>query len=143
MTINPIIYAVIAGVSMGLWIVFHKLASAYIPQVLGAITVSAVAVIAGIIILLFQKETSLNFSWPIWAFIFVVCAGLCAISLDIFTLKAFSMNLPASIGGPLIVGLGTALPPLIGALFLKEPLDWQALGSIAMITIGCAILATK
>lgn len=143
MITNPIIYAIIAGISMGLWIIFHKLASEYVPQVMGAIIVSVVAVIAGLIILAFQKGEGLGFSWPLIGVLFVVCAGICAISLDIFTLKAFSMNLPASIGGPIIVGLGTALPPLIGVVFLKEPLDWQALIAIMLVMVGCTILATK
>ena len=130
---------------MGFYIVFHKLASPYMSQLLGAIVVSSAAVLAGLIILFSHKVVSgsieLNWSWLGVLFLFVV--GLCALSLDTFSLKAFASDLPVSIVGPIIFGLGTALPVIVGVIFFKEQLDVIKLISVLMIIIGCIILSSR
>jgi len=57
---NPIIFAVLAALSFGLWTVFHKIAAPYINQVFGAIVVSFTAVAFGAIFFLMRaKDTQL------------------------------------------------------------------------------------
>ena len=53
---NPILFAILAAGSFGLWTVFHKLASPYVNQIFGAIIVSLTAVIFGAIVFLFKAR---------------------------------------------------------------------------------------
>ena len=110
---SPIIFAILAALSFGLWTVFHKLASPYINQVLGAILVSFVAVIIGSLWFIPQAKHVQLFTNP-KGVIFLICAGVLAFFIDFFTLQAYSKGLTVTIGGPIIIGGSVAIATVIG-----------------------------
>lgn len=137
---NPVIFAILAATSFGLWTVFHKLASPYINQIFGAILVSLTAVIFGGIIFLFNMKGIQLFS-DIRGIIFVVLAGIAAFFIDFLALQAYSKGLSLTVGGPIIIGGSMAVAALTG-FFLGEPLTALKILGIALIVIGGIVLAT-
>ena len=137
---NPIIFAVLAASSFGLWTVFHKLASPYINQIFGAIVVSLTAVIFGGVVLLFNIKGIQLFS-DIKGVIFVVLAGIAAFFIDYLALQAYSKGLSLTIGGPIIIGGSMVVAVLIG-LLLGEPLTAIKILGILLIVIGGIVLAS-
>ncbi|OGH17092.1 MAG: hypothetical protein A3C30_01800 [Candidatus Levybacteria bacterium RIFCSPHIGHO2_02_FULL_40_18] len=137
---NPVIFAILAAASFGLWTVFHKLASPYINQIFGAILVSLTAVIFGGIIFLFNMKGVQLFS-DIRGIIFVVLAGIAAFFIDYLALQAYSKGLSLTIGGPIIIGGSMAVAVLIG-LLLGEPLTAIKILGIILIVIGGIVLAS-
>ncbi len=135
---NPYIFAILAALVLGLWTVFHKLASPYISQVLGAIIVSLAAVIVGIIF--FIKNKNIQFIVDIKGVIFVVLAGIMAFFIDFLALKAYSGGVPVSIGGPIIIGGSIAIAVAIGFLLGDSVTAAKILG-IIFIVAGAIILA--
>jgi len=136
---NPIIFAILAAASFGLWTVFHKLASPYINQIFGAILVSFTAVIfGGIIFLLNMKGTQL-YSDPKGIF-FIILAGIAAFFIDFLALQAYSKGLSLTIGGPIIIGGSMAVAVIIGFL-LGEPITAFKILGIALIVVGGVVLA--
>lgn len=137
---NPVIFAILAAASFGLWTVFHKLASPYINQIFGAILVSLTAVIFGGIIFLFNMKGIQLFS-DIRGIIFVVLAGIAAFFIDFLALQAYSKGLSLTVGGPIIIGGSVAVAVLIG-LLLGEPLTAIKVLGIILIVVGGIILAS-
>ena len=113
-----IIFAVIAAIAFGLWTVFHQQAADKINYLVGAIIVSLTAVIVGLIFLLPNIKTINFFSNP-KGILFVVLAGICALAIDYFALKAYGSGLAISIAGPIIIGGSIAVAVSIG-FFLGE-----------------------
>ncbi len=136
---NPIIFAILAAVSFGLWTVFHKLAAPYINQIFGAILVSFTAVVLGSIVLLPKIKDVQLFSDP-KGVIFVVLAGLLAFGIDFFALQAYSKGLPLTIGGPIIIGGSIAIAVIIGFVLGDSITAMKILG-ILLLVGGAAILA--
>ena|SRR3989344_7691455 len=136
---NPIIFAILAAGSFGLWTVFHKLASPYINQIFGAIVVSFTAVIFGAVVFIFKSKSVQLFSDPkgIW---FLVLAGIAAFFIDFLALQAYSRGLSLTIGGPIIIGGSMAIAVLIGFL-LGESVTLMKILGIVLIVAGGAVLA--
>lgn len=136
---NPLVFAILGAVSFGLWTVFHKLASPYINQVFGAIVVSAVAVVAGLVVLLPRlKQTELFTDYR--GIIFLAFAGVLAFFIDFFVLKAYSGGLPVTIGGPIIIGGSIAVASVIGIL-LGDAVTPLKLFALLLLFIGASLLA--
>jgi len=136
---NPIIFAVLAAGSFGLWTVFHKLASPYVNQIFGAIIVSLTAVIFGTVVFLFKARGAQLFSDP-KGILFIVLAGIAAFFIDFLALQAYSRGLSLTIGGPIIIGGSMAVAILIGFV-LGEPITLLKILGIALIVAGGAVLA--
>lgn len=134
-----IIFATIAAVVFGLWSVFHQLASKKIDGLLGAIIISLVAVILGIIILVFRAKNH-TFIFDYKTIIFVVLAGVCALAIDFFALKAYSSGLEISVVAPVIIGGSIAVASFIG-FFLGEVITLYKIVGILFILIGSIILS--
>lgn len=137
---NPVIFAILAAASFGLWTVFHKLASPYINQVFGAILVSLTAVIFGGLVFLFNARGVQLFSDPKGIF-FIVLAGVAAFFIDFLALQAYSKGLSLTIGGPIIIGGSMAIAVAIG-FFLGEPITAMKILGITLIVLGGVALAT-
>lgn len=136
---NAIYLAMLAAVSFGLWTVFHKIASPYINQIFGAIIVSAVAVIVGLIVLLPRfKHIQLFSDWR--GILFVILAGVTAFFIDFLALSAYNKGLPVSVGGPIIIGGSMALATVIG-FFMGESITFVKIVALILIIGGSAILA--
>ena len=135
-----IIFAVIAAIAFGLWTVFHQQAADKINYLVGAIIVSLTAVIVGLIFLLPNIKTINFFSNP-KGILFVVLAGICALAIDYFALKAYGSGLAISIAGPIIIGGSIAVAVSIG-FFLGESITLMKVIGLLFIIIGSGILAT-
>lgn len=131
--------AALAAVSFGLWTIFHKAASPHIDQVLGAIIVSATAVLLGTAILLPRLKAKELVSDP-KGILFVALAGVCAFFIDFLALSAYSKGLSITVGGPIIIGGSIAIATIIG-FFLGETVEFLKLVALLLIIIGAAILA--
>src|SRR3990167_3199841 len=134
---NPVIFAILAAASFGLWTVFHKLASPYINQIFGAILVSLTAVIFGGIIFLFNMKGVQLFS-DIRGIIFVILAGVAAFFIDYLALQAYSRGLSLTIGGPIIIGGSMAVAVAIGLMLCESITVMNFLG-VALIVAGGAV----
>lgn len=137
---NPVIFAILAAASFGLWTVFHKLASPYINQIFGAILVSLTAVIFGGIIFLFNMKGIQLFT-DVKGIIFIILAGIAAFFIDFLALQAYSKGLPLTIGGPIVIGGSMAVAATIGFL-LGEPLTALKILGIMLIILGGIVLAS-
>ena len=136
---NPVYLAILAAVSFGLWTVFHKIASPYINQIFGAIIVSFVAVIVGLIVLLPRfKHIQLMSDWK--GILFVALAGIAAFFIDYLALSAYGKGLPVSVGGPIIIGGSIALASIIG-FFMGESVSLLKIVALILIIGGSGILA--
>ena len=136
----PVVYlAILAAVAFGLWTVFHKIASPHINEVVGAIIVSFVAVIVGLIVLLPKiKETQFFTDWR--GILFVVLAGVAAFLIDYLALSAYGKGLPVSVGGPIIIGGSIALASIIG-FFMGESISLLKVVALTLIIGGSTLLA--
>ncbi len=137
---NPIIFAVLAALSFGLWTVFHKIAAPYINQVFGAIVVSFTAVAFGAIFFLMRAKDTQLVSDP-KGVIFLVLAGVAAFFIDFLALQAYSKGLPVTIGGPIIIG-GSIAIAVIAGFFMGDAVTAFKLLGILLLVAGAAILAT-
>lgn len=135
-----ILFAVIAAIAFGFWTVFHQQAANKIDYLVGAIVVSFTAVVLGLIFLLPRIKSIDLFSSP-KGILFAVLAGICALAIDFFALKAYGAGLPVSVAGPIIIGGSIAIAAIIG-LFMGESITVMKAVGLIFIIAGASILAT-
>ncbi|MDP3043150.1 MAG: hypothetical protein Q8N21_01995, partial [bacterium] len=105
---SGILFAIIAAIFFGVWTVFHQQAANKIDYLVGAIIISLTAVVLGLIFLLPRiKSTTLFFNPK--GILFAVLAGVCALAIDFFALKAYGSGLAVSVAGPIIIGGSIAI----------------------------------
>lgn len=136
---SPIIFAIFAAFSFGLWTVFHKLASPHINQIFGAILVSFTAVIAGLLVLALKSKDVQLVSNSKGVY-FLILAGVAAFVIDFFALSAYSKGLPITIGGPIIIGGSIAVAIVIG-FFLGDSITLSKLFGLALLIGGAIVLS--
>jgi len=85
---SGILFAIVAAVAFGAWTVFHQQAADKINYLVGAIIVSLTAVIFGLALLLPKIKTTTFYTNP-KGILFAVLAGICALAIDYFALKAY------------------------------------------------------
>lgn len=135
-----IIFAILGALSFGLWTIFHQQASSHINSLFGAILVSFTAVVVGIFIFFPKIKTVTLYSDP-KGIILLILAGVCALGIDYFALKAYSSGLEVSVGGPIIIAGSIMIAAIIGFIFLNESVSVLKLAGILLIIIGSGILA--
>lgn len=138
---NPgILYSIIAAIVFGFWTIFHQQAADKINYLVGAIIVSLTAVVLGLIFLLpkIKSISPLNSK----GVLFAILAGICALAIDFFALKAYGSKLPISTVGPIIIGGSMAIASTVGFLFLGESLTLLKLIALILIIVGASVLAT-
>jgi transporter family protein len=134
-----LLYAIIAAVGFGVFMAFEKQASTHLNELFGAILVSAVAALIGMLIFIPQiKGSQLVSSGKGWLLIGV--AGLGAFIIDYFSLLAYAKGLSISLGGPIIIGGGIAVAVLVG-LFLGEKITLLTGLGFQLVISGASILA--
>ncbi len=138
-TVSPVAFAILAAFSFGLWTVFHKLASPYVNQILGAILVSFTAVLFGALVFFTQTKDVKLFTDP-RGIVFIILAGISAFFIDYLALQAYSKGLSLTIGGPIIIGGSMAVAVAVGFM-MGEPLNFAKIAGILFIIVGGMILA--
>ena len=136
---SGILWATLSAISFGFWIVLENQAANKIDNLFGAIMVSLTAVLLGFIILipkirtktLIQNNTGL---------LLVILAGICALAIDYFALKAYSKGVPTTIGGPIIIGGSITTAAIIGFLLGDEITITKIIG-ILLVIGGASILS--
>lgn len=136
----PVVFAALASVSMGLWVVFNKVAAGYVNQLLGAILLSVTAVAIGGTVFLLRGPPAAQLVTSPKGIIFVALAGAAAFSMDFLSLTAYSRGLPITVGGPIIIGGSIAVATLLG-FSLGEPATITKVIAIVLIVVGAALLA--
>lgn len=136
---SPIIFAILAAVTFGLWTIFHKLASPYVNQVFGAILVSITAVLFGSIVFFSELKEGHLYSNP-KGILYLVLAGVSAFFIDFFALKAYSKGLPITIGGPIIIGGSIAIAIIVGFV-LGDSVTLPKILGILLLVLGATILS--
>lgn len=137
---NPgIIFAIIAAIAFGIWTVFHQQASDKINYLFGAIVVSGTAVVLGLIFLLPKIKSTTLYSNP-KGILFAVLAGVCALAIDYFVLKAYGSGTPISIAGPIIIGGSIAIAATMG-FFLGESITLVKIIGLVLVIVGAGILS--
>jgi transporter family protein len=129
-----IIFAIIAAIAFGIWTVFHQQAADKINYLFGAILVSLTAVILGLIFLLPKIKTVKLYSNP-KGILFAVLAGVCALAIDYFALKAYGSGLAVSVSGPIIIGGSIAIAAIIG-FFLGESITFMKILGLLLVIGG-------
>lgn len=136
---NSILFAVLAAISLGVWTVFSNKASDQVNQALGAVIISAVAVVFGLFLFLLQKKSG-GVLPSKSGLIFILVAGIAAFLIDYFTLKTYNSGLSITVGGPIIIGGSVALAAIIG-FCLGDKFTWFKLLGTLMVIGGSVILA--
>jgi transporter family protein len=137
---NPgIIFAVVAAIAFGIWIVFHQQAADKINYLFGAIIVSLTAVVLGLVFLLPKIKNTTLYSNP-KGILFAALAGVCALAIDYFALKAYGSGLAVSVAGPIIIGGSIAIAAIIG-FFLGESITLMKVLGLLLVIVGSGILA--
>ena len=93
----------------------------------------------GLILLLPNIKTTTLFSNP-KGILFAVLAGICALVIDYFALKAYGSGLAISIAGPIIIGGSIVVAVLIG-FFLGESITLIKIIGLAFVIVGAGILS--
>ena len=137
---SGIIYATAAAIAFGIWTVFHQQASNKINYLFGAIIVSFTAVILGLILLLPKIKAIKLYTNP-KGVLFAALAGVCALAIDYFALKAYGSGLAVSVVGPIIIGGSIAIAALIG-FFLGESITLMKVFGLLLVIVGSGILAS-
>ena len=139
---NPgIIFAITAAIFFGVWTVFHQLAADKVNYLFGAILVSATAAVLGLLFLLPRIKTETLFSNP-KGILYAMLAGVCALAIDYFALKAYGSGLAISIVGPIIIGGSIAVASSIG-FFLGESITLLKMAGLLLVIIGSGILSAN
>lgn len=137
---NGIAFALISACAFGVWAVFQKQASSYINSLFGALVISLTAVILGMILLWPKFNLAAANAKP-RGIVFAILAGVCALSIDYFALKAYDTGLAVSIGAPIIIAVSVAVASLIG-FFLGESITLYKILGLVLIIIGSVLLTS-
>lgn len=134
-----ILFAISAAVAFGIWTVFHQQAANKIDFLFGAILVSLTAAVLGLVVLLPRIKTTTLFTNP-KGILFTVLAGVCALAIDYFALKAYGSGLAVSVAGPIIIGGSIAVAVTIG-FFLGESITLMKVLGLLLVIAGSGILS--
>ena len=129
-----IIFAVVAAIAFAIWTVFHERASSHVNHLFGAIIVSLTAFLLGLVFLLPRIKSTTLFTDP-KGILFAILAGVCALAIDYFALKAYGAGLAISVGGPIIIGGSVAIAAIIGFL-LGESITLMKIVGLLFVIVG-------
>jgi len=129
-----------AALAFGAWTIFHQQAANRVDYLFGAIIISFTAVVLGLLLLLPRIKFTALFSNS-RGILFAALAGVCALAIDYFALKAYGSGLAVSVAGPIIIGGSIAVAAITGFLFGESMTLVKLLGLI-LVVIGASILAT-
>ena len=95
--------------------------------------------IFGLLLFLPKAKSVSLYSDPVGV-VFLVLAGVCALGIDYFALKAYSSGLEVSVSGPIIIAGSIVVATMIGFMFLGETISIMKILALIMIIVGSIIL---
>lgn len=138
----PMLFALLAGVSVAAWTVCLKLGSTKANAALGAMVITATAFLVNSVVMLVMRAKGHEIGLSREGFWLLVLAGVAASGVDIFGLLAYDRGLRVT-SSLIIGGTSTGLVLLVGFLVLHEPLTGIRLLAIAMIATGILLLQAQ
>jgi uncharacterized membrane protein len=139
---SAVLFALLAGGSAATWTICLKLGSTKINAALGAMVISAVALVVNSVAMLAFRAGGHQIAFKGEAVRLLVVAGIAAAGVDIFGLLAYEHGLRAT-SSLIIGGTSTAIVLLIGFLALQEPVTGVRLLAIALIAAGILLLQAQ
>ena len=142
MPTSAILFAMLSGVSVATWTICLKLGSTKINAALGAMVISAVALVVNSAAMFTWRAHGHEMVLTQEAFWLLAVAGVAAAGVDIFALLAYEHGLRVT-ASLIMSGTSTALVLLVGFLALQEPLTGVRALAIAFIAAGICLLQTQ
>jgi uncharacterized membrane protein len=139
---SAVLFALLAGMSAATWTIGLKLGSTRISAALGAMVVTAVALVVNSVALLVMRSSGHEIVFSRQGFWLLALAGVAASGVDIFSLLAYERGLRVT-SWFIIGGTSSAVVMLVGILALHEPLTWARMLAIALIASGTWLLQTQ
>lgn len=139
---RAVLFAILAGVSAATWTICLKLASTKITPALGALVISAGALLVNAVVILATRAGGQEIVFTREALWLIALAGLAAAGVDIFGLLAYERGLKVT-SSFFIGGTSTVLVLLAGFVAFQEPFTWMRLLAIGMIVGGSLLLQAQ
>ena len=139
MPTSAIMFALLSGVSAATWTLCLKVGSTRIKADLGAMVISAVAVLVNSLTVVTLKAHGHEIVLRREAFWVFAVAGLAAAGVDLFALLAYERGLRVT-SSLIIGGTSTALVLLVGFVTLQEPLTGVRVVALVLIVAGIFLL---
>lgn len=139
---RPVLFAILAGVSAATWTVCLKLASTKITPALGALVITAGALVINSVVVLATRANGQEIVFTREALWLMALAGIAASGVDIFGLLAYDRGLKVT-SSFFIGGTSTLLVLLSGFLLFQEPFTWMRLLAIGLIVGGSLLLQAQ
>jgi transporter family protein len=122
---------------------FIKLSSEKLDQIVGAVTLQAVALIVGAMGLLILRFQGKSFSATHEGLLLACLAGVAAGLAEISSFYVFSQGVSAARGLPVIIGGSIVCAVLLGIVVLRESIGWRDGAGIALVICGVLLLTSR
>ena len=142
MLTSAVVFALLSGVSAATWTICLKLGSTRINAALGAMVLTAVALVVNSAAMLMMRARGHEIILKPDAFWLLAAAGVAAAGVDIFALLAYERGLRIT-SSLIIGGTSTALVLLVGFVALQEPLTVMRVLAIVLIAAGIFLLQAQ
>ena len=142
MPTSAVVFALLSGVSAATWTICLKLGSTRINAALGAMVLTAVALVVNSAAMLVMRARGHEIILKPDAFWLLAAAGVAAAGVDIFALLAYERGLRIT-SSLIIGGTSTALVLLVGFVALQEPLTGMRVLAIVLIAAGIFLLQAQ
>lgn len=131
-------FILIAATAAGVWSVLMSRASKLVHPIVGVGVVEGSALVVVLVLLVRQRVDLASALTPLGTALLVL-SGLCVLSVDYFSLRAYEMGMELSIGAPTIAA-GAILVPVVVGLILGEGLSALKLVGVGLIGAGVLLL---
>jgi uncharacterized membrane protein len=139
---SAVVFALLSGVSAATWTICLKLGSTRINAALGAMVLTAVALVVNSAAMLMMRARGHEIILKPDAFWLLAAAGVAAAGVDIFALLAYERGLRIT-SSLIIGGTSTALVLLVGFVALQEPFTVMRVLAIVLIAAGIFLLQAQ
>jgi transporter family protein len=133
--------ALATAVTFGLYNFFIKLGAGRIDEVLGALVLQAVALLAGGGFAVALRLQGRGFAVTRAGLGYAALAGVAVGLAEILSFSVFSRGAPASLGTPVIMGGSVVCTALLGLVLLRETPSVVQLAGIALVAAGIALVS--
>jgi len=138
-----LLFALLTALSYGAYNFCIKLSSSHIHQVLGAVILQGVALVAGVSCLLYLRASNAQIAVTREGVLYAVLAGLFVGLAEILSFYFLSLGVSASRGIAIALGGSVIISAILGRVILHERLSIGDWGAILLIATGIALLAAR